>query len=258
MGSATFVEQAAMVALVFSRLAGFVVASPFPGKWVPMKARAVLTLVLALPLSFSLKAPAAPLGLDLSLALPACADFILGMLMGAAFYLVLAAAQFMAGMVSQASWLSAPISMNPATGGQSQVLGQVATLLAVMLALGAGVHRVVIAYVLASLSIVPVGSEFSLVMAMPTIVDLAGRSFDVGMRLAVPVFAVSLAVQAALALIARVAPSLQIFNVGFAVLVMSGLLTFAAALPSISAGILQFTDLLPEVLDDILTSASQQ
>ena len=45
---------------------------------------------------------------------------------------------------------------------------------------------------------------------------------------------------------------------GQMMLVMSGLLTFAAALPSISAGILQFTDLLPEVLDDILTSASQQ
>ncbi len=246
------VEQTALFALVLSRLAGFVVISPFPGNWVLPRVRVALVITLALSLSATVPLPPIELGLDLHLLLLGCADFIIGLLVGAAFRFVLAAAEFMAGMVSQASWLSAPVSMNPATGGQSQPLAQVAMLLALLLALGAGVHRVVIAYLLQSFRSVPVGAPLAIEAALPAYIELVGRSFDIGMRLAMPVFAISLAVQAALALVSRVAPSLQIFNIGFTVLLASGLLTFAASIRSISAGILQYLAELPGFLDTVL------
>ncbi len=252
MGLQWLLEIAAAGALVISRLAGFVVLSPFPGKWVLPRFRAALVIALALPLSVSMPMPEAQLGFDLGLGLLGCADFMVGLLIGAAFRFVLAAAEFMAGMISQASWLSAPISINPETGGQSQVLAQVAMLLAMLLALSAGVHRVVIAYLLESFHALPVGTVTAIPETLPAYIDLAGRSFDVGMRLAVPVFAVSLAVQSALALVSRVAPSLQIFNVGFAVLVASGLVTLGASLPAIAAGMARFNATLPEFLDEIM------
>lgn len=250
------VTQAAAVALVVSRLAGFVVVSPFPGRWVPARMRVLLVLVMAFPLSFTMPVPHA-LALDLSLLLPAVSDFLVGFLIGAAFYLVLAAAEFMAGMVSQASWLSAPMSMNPASGDRSQVLAQVATLFALLLALSAGVHRVVLAYLFESMHLLPLGTPLSVTAALPMFIEIGGRSFDVGMRLAMPVFAVSLAVQAALALVSRVAPSLQIFNVGFAVLVASGLVTFGASMRAISVGIIGYAGELPGFLDEVLVRLAE-
>jgi flagellar biosynthesis protein FliR len=72
------------------------------------------------------------------------------------------------------------------------------------------------------------------------------------MRLALPVLAISLAVQTALALVSRVAPSLQIFSIGFAVLVATGLVTFMASLRAIGTGILEHLGTLPGFLDELL------
>jgi len=238
-------------ALVFCRIGGFLVLSPFPGAWVPMRMRVALLISLSLSVGVLMAPPVAPVAMDLDLLLVAASDFLVGLFIGAAFRLVISAAEFMAGMVSQASWLSAPVSMNPDMGGQSQVLGTVSTLLALLVAIGAGMHRIVLAYLLESFNALPVGTMAHIPAAVPTMVELAGRSFDVGMRLALPVLAVSLAVQTALAILARVAPSLQIFSIGFAVLVGSGLVTFMASLPSIAAGILRYLGTLDAVVAEL-------
>jgi flagellar biosynthetic protein FliR len=244
------VELASGAALMLGRLGGFVVVSPFPGRWVPARVRVLVVLGLALPLSMAAPPSAIPVALDYGLVLAAGLDFLVGVFVGAAFYLVLAAAEFMAAMISHASSLATPMSMNPESG-QQPVLGQVGVLLAMLVALGAGVHRVVLAYLLESFRALPIGSAIHVQAAIPAYIDLAGRSLEVGMRLAMPVFAVTLAVQGGLAIVSRMAPSLQIFNVGFAVLIVTGLLTFAAAIPSIAQGIFDYTATLPLFLEDL-------
>ena len=219
MTPARIAELAAIAALVVCRLAGFLVISPFPGRWVPARIRALVVLAIAVPLSFGTHA-VGHVGLDIRLFVLAISDFVLGLLIGASFYLILVAAEVMGGMVSQASWLQAPTSLSPDLDGQKQVLAQVAMLFAVLLSINLGTHRIVLAYLLESFRALPVGTTIAPEAAVPSLIELAGRSFDVGMRLAVAVFAVSLAVQAALALVSRVAPSLQIFSIGFAVLVI--------------------------------------
>ncbi len=251
-----FVEAATVTSLVFSRLGGFLVVSPFPGAWVPVKARVSLLISLSLCTGMFLPPPARSIEFGLSLLPVAASDFAIGLLIGAAFRFVMSAVEFMAGMVSQASWLSAPISLNPEMGGQSQVLGSVSVLLALLLALGVGVHRTVFAYLFESFHVLPIGATVSIPAAIVPMVEVVGRSFDIGMRLALPVLAVSLAVQAALALISRVAPSLQIFSIGFAVLVATGLMTFMASMRAIAAGILHYLATLPNLIERVLTLLS--
>lgn len=144
-----------------------------------------------------------------------------------------------------------------ALGGQTQATAQIAILLALLLALATGTHRTVLAYLIESFRILPVGSEMNLGAAIPSFLALVGRSFDVGMSLALPVLGVSLAVQAALALVSRVAPNLQIFSIGFAVLVASGLITFMASLPSMAEGMIGYFQVLPGFLDDLLMRLSE-
>ncbi len=250
------ISTAALMALVLCRIGGFIVISPFPGAWIPKKPKVALLISLAFTVGLSMPENH-ELRLDMLLLPAAVNDFFVGLMIGGTFRFVLSAADFMAGMVSQASWLSAPVSMNPEMGGQSQVMTQVSSLLALMVALSAGVHRVVIAYLLESFHALPVASEMNVYDGLLPFVDLVGQSFDMGMRLALPVVAVSLAVQTALALVSRVAPSLQIFSIGFGVLVATGLITFMASLESIAAGVLQYTNVVSPFLDDILTRVSE-
>ena len=250
-------EYTIAVALVFCRVSGFLVISPIPGAWVPKEARATLALALGLTIGVLLGPPRAQLTFGLDLVLVAAREATVGLMIGGAFRLVIIAAEFMASLVSQASWLSAPSSMNPDFGGQTQATAQIAILLALLLALATGTHRTVLAYLIESFRILPVGSEMNLGAAIPSFLALVGRSFDVGMSLALPVLGVSLAVQAALALVSRVAPNLQIFSIGFAVLVASGLITFMASLPSMAEGMIGYFQVLPGFLDDLLMRLSE-
>lgn len=246
------VANVTMIALVFTRVGGFMLLSPFPGAWVPVRVRAGLLMTLSITIGVLIAPAKSPVPLGPELLPVAASDFAIGLFIGASFRFVISSAEFMAGLVSQASWLSAPIAMNPEMGGQSPALGQVSTLLSILLALGLGMHRVVIAYLLESFAVMPIGVTANVPEAVPTLIELVGTSFDMGMRLALPVLAVSLAVQTALALISRVAPSLQIFSIGFAVLVGTGLITFMISLPSIAAGLLQYMGTIPDVIEQVL------
>ncbi|MBM4376319.1 MAG: flagellar biosynthetic protein FliR [Deltaproteobacteria bacterium] len=252
MAASGFVAYAIAIALVMSRVGGFMVLSPVPGAYVPQRVRAMLAVVLGLMVGLLMGPPKAELDFGLELLPLAVKEVIVGMLIGGAFRLVVIAAEFMAGLVSQASWLSAPSSLNPDLGGQTQAIGQISMMLALLLALATGVHRTVLAYLLESFRTLPVGTVTNVSGGIPPFLGLVGRSFDVGMSLALPVLGISLAVQTALALVSRVAPSLQIFNIGFAVLVGSGVVTFMASLPSISDGLLAYFQGIPSFLDELL------
>ena len=171
MDPSKLIDQIATIALVLSRVSGFMVLSPFPGAWVPRKARATLVLTLSLAVGLLVGTPKVPVALDLNLLPVAVSDFAVGMLIGGAFRFTVSAAEFMAGVVSQASWLSTPLSMNPDMGGQTQVLGQVSMLFALLLALGAGVHRIVLGYLLQSFYVLPVGGT-----ATVRVVEADGRA----------------------------------------------------------------------------------
>ncbi|MBM4357982.1 MAG: flagellar biosynthetic protein FliR [Deltaproteobacteria bacterium] len=252
MTASGIVEHAVAIALVMCRVGGFLALSPFPGAWVPQRVRALLAVVLGLLVGVLLGPGDRSLSFDLNLFPIAAKEAGVGMFIGGSFRLVIIAAEFMASLVSQASWLSAPSSMNPDLGGQTQAIGQLSMMLALLLALGTGVHRTVLAYLLESFRALPVASPMVLSNGITPFLELVSQSFDVGMSLALPVLGISLAVQSALALVSRVAPSLQIFNVGFAVLVASSMLTFIASLPTISEGLVAYFQIIPSFLDDVL------
>ena len=85
-------------------------------------------------------------------------------------------------------------------------------LMSMLLALTVGAHRVVLSYLIESLRVLPVGSNIDLAGALPLFISLSANALLVGVRLALPIVAVSLVLQLTLAMIARAAPSLQIFS----------------------------------------------
>jgi len=71
-------------------------------------------------------------------------------------------------------------------------------------------------------------------MALPGLVQLSSSVISSGVRIALPLVAILYMTQIALAFIARAAPQMQVFNVGFAVMLAVGLSVFALIMPDIA------------------------
>ena len=177
--------QAMIFALIASRIAGFVVTSPFPSSHAPPTQRVALVVVLTVfstamvPLRLGL-----PTGLEI---IPfVLRELGLGAAIGLVFRVVLAIGAVTGELVSQATGLGAPSLFDPASASQQTVITRIFSLFAVMVAIGIGAHRVVFAYLLESFVALPPGAVFQLGPAAPVLSDLVGSALVEGIRLAMP------------------------------------------------------------------------
>lgn len=229
--------RAFALALTFTRAAGFVAVAPFPGRQVGPMQRVGLALALAAVAGGFVPAPSEAPQLDARLVAAAVSEVGIGVLFGVAFRFAFAAAEVLAQAVAQASGLAAPTTFNPTLEAQETPLGQALTLFAMLVALAVGAHRVAIAALLDSFRVIPVGAPVPFHATAGLFVDLASDSLGVGLRLALPVVAITLAAQAALALIARAAPALQLFSVGLTVLIAASVAALSVSLGDITIGL---------------------
>jgi len=255
--ASSYLADASLFALAVSRIAGFVVVSPFPGQNVSMSQRIGLVVVLAwVAASFAPGRESLP-GLGLGLAGWAAIELGCGIVIGVAFRFVFAAAEMLGSMLGLASGLGTPSVFNPTLDAQETPIGRIIGLLGMLLALGIGTHRVAIGALLDSFRAIPVGTPVALDAPLVAFVDLAIDAFVVGVRLATPVIAVNVVVNASLAMISRAAPSLQIFSVGFGILIGSTTLTLLACLPDLTAGLSSHFERLATTLDAALAAAKK-
>jgi flagellar biosynthesis protein FliR len=249
-----FLANAAAFGLVGSRVTGFVVVSPFPGQNVSATQRA--TVVVAVAWAASAYAPVVGVGtqFDLALAARAALEVACGLVIGVAFRVVFSVAEVVGTVLSHATGLSSPSVLNPTIESSDSILDRIVTLLALLVALAAGMHRVALGALLESFRALPVGLVVSLDAPMLPLVDVAVDAFVAGVRLGIPVVAVALLVQLSLALISRAAPSLQIFSIGFALLFTTGIGTFMAGLDDFISGLVASFSRLAPALDSALTA----
>ncbi len=123
---------------------------------------------------------------------------------------------------------------DPHTEAHETALTRMLRLLALLLAFLLGLHRVVLASLLASYRVLPPGAAIDASRAATSIVQLTAQTVEAGLRLGVPIIGVLLMVQVALAFISRAAPAMQIFSVGFAFSLVAGTAALVVALPDIA------------------------
>jgi flagellar biosynthetic protein FliR len=246
--------NAATFGLVVARLAGFVVVSPFPGNQVNKTARISLVAVLAWIVTSFAPTREAPQTLDLALGLVVARELAVGLIIGLTFQAVFWVAEITGQVASQAVGLSQPSTLNPTMGTQDMVLSRIISLFALLLAVTVGVHRVALGMLLESFRAIPVGSAIDVSAPAMALFDLTVSSFSVGILLALPLLAVAFVVQLGLAMIARAAPALQVFSVGWAVLLAVGAAILVTSVREIGEGLIAHMGTLAAALDHNLTA----
>jgi flagellar biosynthesis protein FliR len=252
------IREALCFSLMFSRTTGFVLTTPFPSPDTPRTAKVGLSLGLAFFATMTLETRPTGLVLDASLALPIAAELGLGLSIGFVCRIVLSAAEAAGELIGQLSGLGSASLFNPLLGHQDSVLSRIFSLLAMLLFLSSGSHRVVLAYLLESFRAVPLGSSFSPADVVSLILDTVVAAIAIGVRIAMPVVAVALVMQVGLAIMARMAPSLQVFNIGFPLLIAASLLTLSLSLRDMSAVFVDHLKTLPSLYDRFFTAAGEE
>jgi flagellar biosynthetic protein FliR len=244
-------SYASTFALVVARISGFVVLSPFPGNQVSRTQRIGLVAALTwVSLGFARPNGTLP-PFDLRLGVAVATELGCGLVVGMAFQTLFFAAEIAGQMLSQGVGLSSPSTMNPTLGTQDMVLSRIVTLFALLFALLAGIHRIAIGMLLASFRALPIGSTLEFAPTSMQLIDLTIASFALGVALALPIIAVAFVVQLGLAMIARAAPALQIFSVGWGVLLATGSIILLASLRDLATGLTTHLGHLPAVLDTL-------
>lgn len=228
-------EELLVLTLETARTAGLIVAAPLAWAEVPTRVRATLALMLALIGHRYGQGTAITSTLQAAFAI--APEFMLGFAMGFVVRLSVAAVEMVGESISPIMGLGAASLFDPHVQAQETGITRILRLLTLLLAVLLGLHRVLVASVIASFRVLPAGSFANPALATPVLVRTSVDALGQGLRLALPVLAVLIVTQLALAFISRAAPSMQIFSIGFAITLVAGGLTLFAALPDIAVEI---------------------
>ena len=229
----TSLEGRALVFLcVLSRISGLVVVAPGPWSVAPQRVRAAFVILLAFVATLS------PLGhgselseRPLTVVLAIVSDFAIGACMGMTVRLVVAVSEVAGEFIAPQLGIGVAQLFDPHQHTSETPVGAIFRHLALLIAVLVGLHRQVLGALLGSFSVIPPGELVDSGRAGGAILALTTQSVEAGIRIALPTVAVLFLVQIALAFIARAAPALQIFSVGFAVTLGVGLLVIVTSLP---------------------------
>jgi flagellar biosynthetic protein FliR len=202
--------------LVLARVAGALVFVPLPGiKGTPQPARAALALGFTLALFPGWPALSAASVTPATLIAWIAAEASLGIAIGISIAIVLEAFTLAAQILGLQAGYAYASTVDPNTEADSGVLLVFAQLAAGMLFFALGLDREMLRLFALSLDKIPAGAYVLGPSAAWSVIRLGAGLFSVGLRLALPVTALLLLVDVALALLGRLNSQLQLLSLAF-------------------------------------------
>lgn len=225
--------------LVFVRCSGFCLAAPMFGSMViPVRIRVCMAGALAFALTFFVKQHLGAVPQDLvSMVLAIGNEAVSGLLIGAFFGMVMQAATIAGAFCDLQLGLSMGQALNPISGIQVSVIGQFKTMLCLVVFLAANGHHMMLGSLVESYNAMPTLSASMLGDLQTTAFDLFTKLSLLSLQIAMPVIAVSLIVDAGMALINKAVPQMQIFVVGMPVKSGLGMIALSVSLPAMTVAV---------------------
>lgn len=235
-------EVAVLYLLAFARIGAIVMLLPGIGETaVAARIRLVLALFLALILH-PFAAPLYPTGLardTARLAVLLAGEIAVGLFIGMASRLVLAAAQVAGTTIANQLGLGFAMTVDPTQGQQGVIFGNFLSLMAVTLIFVTDLHVPAISAVSSSFSLFPPGQWMPVGDFAEVTVWLVGESFRVGLQISAPFLAFGLIFNLGLGMLQKMMPQFQIFFVAMPLSIGVGLLLFGLVLAAMMAWYLE-------------------
>jgi flagellar biosynthetic protein FliR len=218
--------------LVLARVAGVVVFLPVPGwRAAPDLVRVILAVTLTVALF--------PVWPNLPDVLPSIGQVVLWVFLEASFGIAcgLAVASLTEGfqVAAQVIGLQAgygyALTVDPTSQADAGILQVIMALASGLLFFTLGIHREVIRVLAMSFERFPAGTWHTTAASVDGIVRLGGAMVSTGLRLALPIVALLLLIDVALALLSRMQQQLQLLSVAFPIKMLAALALLATLAP---------------------------
>lgn len=239
----------------FARCMAMLTTAPVLGEaYVPLAVRALLSVVLAfmmLPLTHG-----APMPEPFSLAgvVAMVEQAVIGGAIGLALQLTMAVVSMLGFLASSQIGFSMAQMNDPINGQQSDVVSAMLGLVAILVFFAIDGHLVLVGVLGQSLKAWPVGSSYQPLL-LQTVALNVGWVFAAAILLALPIVFSTLVVQIGLGFLNRVAPSLNLFSLGFSLVTLFGLMMLAQVVRFIPEHYVQMTNQVLEMLQQQMRMA---
>jgi flagellar biosynthetic protein FliR len=222
--------------LLLARIGAAVMLLPGLGE-AELPAMMRITIALALTiLLLPVVLPAVPPAPDALVAagMVAC-EVITGVWLGWLARLLAQSLSIAGQIMSYMLGLANVLQPDPALGSQSTALARMLGLAAPVILLASGLYALPVAALAGSYRLVAPGALLPVVDASETVVQAVTQAFALAMRLAAPFLLAGIVWQLALALLARLAPWVQIYTLAIPGQILGGLTLFAVLLSTLLA-----------------------
>ncbi len=219
-----------------ARILGLLATAPFfNNAALPRRMRLVTGLVIAMALVPALPPmPTIPAGSWLGLAVLA-QQMLIGLVMGFALRIALSAVDIAGELIGLQMGLSFAVFYDPQNATQTPVVSEFLGLLTTLIFLAMNGHLLALSLLAESFSVWPVSLTPLPAAGFGRLVTAASMIFVIGVLLALPLVAALLVANIAMGVLARVAPQLNLFAVGFPVTMLAGFTVLALSLPYFGA-----------------------
>ena len=215
-----------------ARVLGVVATMPvFNHVAIPAQARIVIGLAIGIGIAPTLPPmPEVSIGSWAGMGIMA-QQTLIGIVIGYTISLAFAAIDVAGDLIGLQMGLSFAVFYDRNSTGQTPVMTEFLALIAALVFLAMNGHLLVLAALAESFTLLPVSATPFATKGFATIVAAAASIFSSGLMLALPLIAALLIANISLGVLTRVAPALNLFAVGFPVMMLSGFAVLLLSLP---------------------------
>lgn len=240
-----------------SRILAMMASAPlFNNRAQPMRARLGAGLVVTLALVPALPPlPAISAGSWVGLII-IMQQIMIGMLMGFALRVAFAAIDVAGELIGMQMSLSFAVLYDPQNGGQTPVLAEFLGLVTTLIFLAMNGHLLSLSVLAESFRLLPVSATPFNASSYASLLAWSSVLFSSGLLLALPIITALLVANLAMGVLARVAPQLNIFAVGFPVTLLAGFVMLTFSIPYFGAAMETLFDQAFRAMAQLLRAAS--
>lgn len=239
----------------FCRIMALLTTAPVIGDaLVPVPVRALLSVALAFLMLPITKGGAMPDPFSLAGVVVMMEQAVIGGVIGLAMQLTMAVVNMLGFVVSSQVGFSMAQMNDPVNGQQSDVISGLLGLVAILIFFGVDGHLVLAGVLGQSFKAWPVGAGYEGLL-LQTVALNVGWVFSAAMLLALPIVFSTMVVQIGMGFLNRVAPSLNLYSLGFSLVTLFGLMMLVQVVRFVPEHYVQMTNQVLEMLQQQMRAA---
>ena len=217
--------------LVFTRIIALLMVVPiFSDKNVPEMAKTGLALLMAIIIIYA--NPPMTVTYDASIigyGFLVIKEVIVGLMIGFVIYMMFQVFFFVGHLISMSSGLSMSNMFDPTAGQQVPVLGSLYNYTACALFLVTNGHHIIFRGITHSYLAIPIGTSQVSASIIDQLITMLNNYFIISFKIAAPIMVTMFILDFALGILARTAPQMNMFVIGFPVKIMISLIMISIA-----------------------------